>query len=452
MVTTTDATPTTTRGTPCARSWTHDWITRVESREEELGRRICGARTVGHSPCPALSAHPSGRCEHHGGFDLTGAPEGNRNAIVHNLYARRLMPCGSHCPSWQSCPLGGGARDGGKEMLSRAPVDRPACPFEQAEYTAAVTDAMRRTQNHHANAWGLHVAHQVALMTVLVGRAARALATHPFTQTVENYQGEHLVLSERPAAALIAYERLARELRRWTILLERCYEWISCDDDTSKHHAQRQTTDTSTDPDALAATATADPSSIGLRPMKETPASPIHTANTHRPEPAATVPADIRGAGQPAMTASADIRGAGFQPAKASPEPSRSSDSSDLSDSSDGPRSAGVPPANADPDFNSDLSDSSDGPRSAGVPPANADPDFSSDLSDSSDGPRSAGVPPANADPDFSTETPSPTGDPALQATRDRINGLIHSVAPWLVEPLSVHSPPDSTSHIPRPP
>ncbi len=348
MSTTTDATPTTTRGTPCARSWTPDWITRVESREEELGRRICGARTVGHSPCPAPSAHHSGRCEHHGGFDLTGAPEGNRNAIVHNLYARRLMPCGSHCPSWQSCPLGGGARDGGKEMLSRAPVDRPTCPFEQAEYTAVVTDAMRRTQNHHANAWGLHVAHQLALMTVLVGRAARALATHPFTQTVENYQGEHLVLSERPAASLIAYERLARELRRWTILLERCYEWISCDDDTSKHHAQRQTTDTSTDPDALAATATA------------------------------------------TASASPAIRGAGFQPA--------------------------IQPAKA----------------ASGI--------------------RSAGVPPANADPDFSTETPSPTGDPALQATRDRINGLIHSVAPWLVEPLSVHSPPDSTSHIPRPP
>ena len=41
----------------------------------------------------------------------------------------------------------------------RPPVDRPTCPFEQAEYTAVVTDALRRTQNHHQNAWGLHLAH-----------------------------------------------------------------------------------------------------------------------------------------------------------------------------------------------------------------------------------------------------------------------------------------------------
>jgi hypothetical protein len=251
-----DAPTTTLRGTPLARSWDESWIAHVEAREDELDRRICGARTIGHAPCPASSDHPTGRCGHHGGFALTGAPEGNRNAAVHMLYARRLMPCGSHCPNWSACPLGGGAPDHGAEMLKRKDVDRPTCPFELMEYNAVVTDAQRRTQNHHANAWGIHVAHQVALMTVLTGRAARALATRPFIDKAESYQAEHLILTDRPSAALIAYEKLARELRRWTILLERGYEWISCDDETAAHHSQRQATDTATDPDSLFKTAT----------------------------------------------------------------------------------------------------------------------------------------------------------------------------------------------------
>jgi hypothetical protein len=255
-------------------------MARVERREDELDRRICGARTIGHAPCPATSTHASGRCGHHGGFDLTGAPEGNRNAIVHNLYARRLMPCGNHCPAWRSCPLGGGAADNGKEMLARPPVDRPTCPFEQAEYTAVVTDAMRRTQNHHANAWGLHLAHQIALMTVLVSRAARFLATHPFTDTVETIQGEQRITTDKPAAALIAYEKLARELRRWTILLERSYEWISCDPQTNTHHAQRQTTDTAPDPDSLAVTA-AYPAIVGAGPRCTVSGDPLQGVSGH---------------------------------------------------------------------------------------------------------------------------------------------------------------------------
>ena len=90
---------TTQHGSPCARTWTPDWIAVVEAREESLGRPICGARLMSGNPCTLMSSHASGRCRFHGGFDLTGAPEGNRNAIIHNLYSRRLMPCGTHCPA-----------------------------------------------------------------------------------------------------------------------------------------------------------------------------------------------------------------------------------------------------------------------------------------------------------------------------------------------------------------
>ncbi len=90
----TEAPPTTTtrRGTPCARSWDPDWIARVEQREDELDHRVCGARTIGHAPCPAPSAHPTGRCGHHGGFALTGAPDGNRNASTFSLEKEKVEP------------------------------------------------------------------------------------------------------------------------------------------------------------------------------------------------------------------------------------------------------------------------------------------------------------------------------------------------------------------------
>jgi len=85
MTATQEEVRTTPRGTPCARSWDDAWIARVERREDDLDRRICGARTIGHASCPAVSDHASGRCGHHGGFALTGAPDGNRNAAVQKI-------------------------------------------------------------------------------------------------------------------------------------------------------------------------------------------------------------------------------------------------------------------------------------------------------------------------------------------------------------------------------
>ncbi len=92
-------------GTPCARSWTNDWIATVNAKETELNHRICGARLPDGTPCCNESDHPSGRCQFHGGFDLTGAPPGNRNAHIHGLYSRRLRPCTNACPHWENCPL-----------------------------------------------------------------------------------------------------------------------------------------------------------------------------------------------------------------------------------------------------------------------------------------------------------------------------------------------------------
>ena len=96
---------TTPRGTPCAHSWTDEWIATIDSTENTLNRRICGARLPDATPCPNQSDHPSGRCRLHGGFDLTGAPPGNRNAAIHGIYSRRLRTCTETCPHWQTCPI-----------------------------------------------------------------------------------------------------------------------------------------------------------------------------------------------------------------------------------------------------------------------------------------------------------------------------------------------------------
>jgi len=346
---------TTPRGTPCAASWGDAWVAQIDAREQALGRRICGARTVGGTPCPLPSDHASGRCRHHGGFALTGAPADNRNAVVHGLYSRRLMICGSHCPAWQSCPMGGGSafraedddalppdatdaqfraasRGGGTVIVrhadgsmeqhingitiynpppgtvdengepintdetspsdaptlssprKRGPLDspqptiaaknstppkrppetyaqsllklplseRPLCPYEQTEYNAVVTDLMKRTQANAGNAMGLHLAHQIALLTVMVSRAARALAVAPLTEKFEQSAQNYHMSLERPSAALTAFEKLSRELRRWMHLIEREYHTLSADHATTREHELRRKTDTIHDPDGLA--------------------------------------------------------------------------------------------------------------------------------------------------------------------------------------------------------
>ncbi len=301
---------TTPRGTPCALSWDDAWVAQVDAREQNLNRRVCGARTIGGTPCPLPSDHPSGRCRHHGGFALTGAPADNRNAIVHGLYSRRLMICGSHCPAWQSCPLGGGSTsivgsdagfggigfqpmeneaktplsspenaDGvdairsvddaghigwkpmppkgrplayGQYLLKLPLSERPICSYELAEYNATVTDAMQRTCANADNAFGLHLAHQIALITIMVSRAARALAVKPFTEKMEQSAENYYMSVDKPSAALVAFEKLSRELRRWIAMLDQHYSAHNIAKPTAHEHELRQRVDATPDPDGLA--------------------------------------------------------------------------------------------------------------------------------------------------------------------------------------------------------
>jgi len=149
--------PQSQRGTPCAKSWDDAWIATVEAAEERLDRRICGARTPAGNPCELRSNHDNGRCRFHGGFPLTGAPQGNRNAVIHGLYSRRLKVCDARCPLWDQCPCAG------PDVQATPAPDRPICPYEQTEYNTALTDALARVATKpQPDPLDRHLAHNLA--------------------------------------------------------------------------------------------------------------------------------------------------------------------------------------------------------------------------------------------------------------------------------------------------
>jgi len=281
-------------GTPWASTWDAAWGEAVADRENELGRRICGCRTRGATPCPQVSTHPSGRCRHHGGFDLTGAPAGNRNAQVHGLYAQRVMLCGTHCPVWQTCPLGGGSPDGGAGIVKLKGADRPGCPYEEAEYQAAVTDARRVAKARDPkDEWGEHLTHQVALLTVMVSRAARAMSQRPLVDRVEQSGETYHMVVDKPSAALVAFDKLSRELRRWVSLLDGRYPPSRVHNQTERetderHASERHLGATGGTPPGAHANNRPAPRE-GERTREPSSHAPSRTADTKNPKPDAPI-------------------------------------------------------------------------------------------------------------------------------------------------------------------
>ncbi len=207
-------------GSPCAHAWDDAWVGKVEEVEGRLQRRVCGARTMGGNPCELAPNHANGRCRFHGGFALTGAPRGNRNAVVHGLYSRRLRPCDAKCPQWGACPCAGADVEGLK------PVDRPTCPYEQTEYNTALSDALAQAAvDPDSGPMALHVAHTVATLHVLMGRAALMLRDAPLVDAMTasregtERSGAYAMESTKPSAPLQAFMRIASEYRHFLAML-----------------------------------------------------------------------------------------------------------------------------------------------------------------------------------------------------------------------------------------
>jgi hypothetical protein len=203
--------------TVISRNWTDDWIARVAETEARLGHPICGSRTIAGRPCELHPNHPNGRCRFHGGFDLTGAPKGNRNAMIHGLYSRRLRTCSPECPQWNKCPAAG------PDVAQLAPVDQPTCPFEQTEYNSAVTDALSMLASApFRHDFMHHMAHNMALLQVMLGRAAISIRNNDVVDEPQlppdDIQRPNAP-RPRPSARLQAFLRIQSELRRTLHLL-----------------------------------------------------------------------------------------------------------------------------------------------------------------------------------------------------------------------------------------
>ena len=124
------ATMRTELGTTCAACWTLEWIERVKEGKRSGGGDV---RFAGRT-CRTTRRAPGRRTTRRAGARITAAtispagPEGNRNAVIHGLYSRRLLICGDHCPRWFSCPYAS------PDLLEIPLKNRPNCVYEQVEY------------------------------------------------------------------------------------------------------------------------------------------------------------------------------------------------------------------------------------------------------------------------------------------------------------------------------
>jgi len=235
-------------GTPWAKTWDGEWAASVEQNETQLGLRICGAKTLAGTPCTLTSDHRTGRCPFHGGAAAIGAPVGNTNAQIHVLYARRVQRCGAHCPMWDHCPFAK------PEVLALDPKERPNCAYETAEYDRVIEEITGNTppelqdRNPLPNqemstpsisstkstghdptqipggAQGFRT-HNLALLQVMVSRAAAALSVATFTGTVTSKSDRYHLESTKVHAALEAFLRLAREHRATLKNYEQTENW-----------------------------------------------------------------------------------------------------------------------------------------------------------------------------------------------------------------------------------
>ena len=233
-------------GSPVSPRWDDAWIRTVTQTERKLGRCICGARTQAGTPCTLKPNHANGRCKFHGGFDLTGAQSGNRNAVIHGLYSRALRTCGEQCPLWNQCPCAG------DDVAKLPPAERPTCPYEATEYQTAVTDiAARAAISHESDPVTKRMVHTAATLHVMMTRAAIALRDAPLTLDTGAKSENYEYLSPKPNPLLEAYFRIAREYRQ-------CIKWLDenaskeITDETLKESQRRAGHDTSLAPEDTA--------------------------------------------------------------------------------------------------------------------------------------------------------------------------------------------------------
>jgi len=230
--------------TPCSPAWDDAWIATVEKTEREHGRAVCGARTPAGTPCRLPPNHENGRCRYHGGFNLTGAQPGNRNAVKHGLYLRALQHCGPSCPRWGHCPIPT------KDLDKIPDNNRPVCPYETLQYQTALTDGFDRlARKRNTDTFHTTLVYHTALLQVMVNRAATALTTNGFATTI-TANGD--TQTPKLSPAFTAYSRLSAQLYRYLKLLDNTEDAMHRNHHQRCDFARRSRVDTDLTPEGLA--------------------------------------------------------------------------------------------------------------------------------------------------------------------------------------------------------
>jgi len=128
---------------------------------------------------------------------------------------------------WEECPF---AED---DLLDMPKKQRPVCVYERLEYDALVeqyipsdeekpdTAAVRaprtavRSAKRTAAKPHLHLVHTVALLQVMMSRAATVVSTERFTEKTSASGKDYAMESSKVSASLDAFLRLAREHRHY---------------------------------------------------------------------------------------------------------------------------------------------------------------------------------------------------------------------------------------------
>jgi hypothetical protein len=146
------------------------------------------------------------------------------------------------------------------------PVDRPTCPYEQTEYNAALTDCLSILHNVPLyNGFMHHLAHNMALLQVMLGRAAISLrdndlVDNPNTPSLRGVPDEAISTvcgtnsisrpntpRPRPSAKLQAYLRIQSELRRtYQMLVPKAKESVDASDFEQRSRYRRSMLDDNT--------------------------------------------------------------------------------------------------------------------------------------------------------------------------------------------------------------
>jgi hypothetical protein len=137
---------------------------------------------------------------------------------------------------WKDCPVSS------EEVLKLPQNNRPMCPYEAQQWEAAlgaVEERMARTPEHDAldGQFGEHV----ALLQVMVTRAAHALSACGFTDVVKTQKDEvgALTSSVKLPSALQAFMRLSTEYRRCVKMIEVPKEGISHHEGHEEHEGEK---------------------------------------------------------------------------------------------------------------------------------------------------------------------------------------------------------------------